>query len=111
MANFRALGPLRIVTPGVPQQIVIPADQVPSCHRLIVQTLTANTGRIWIGDRQSMNKTTFVGIVYILAIPTANAVNVFDASIANGANAIPLNDLWFDADNANEGVSVSIIEA
>ena len=110
MAKFRALGPFTVPVAGTPVRITLPADQAKTCHAFSIQALPTNTGKVFVGDRATMNKTTFVGILAIIPIPTVNLLGSFTSALAAGANAIPIDNLWLDVDTGGEGVIMSILE-
>jgi hypothetical protein len=79
-------------------------------HAFIIQALSTNTGKIYIG-LSTLNKATLAGILIVLPVPTANLIPTFSASLTAGANALSLTDLWIDADNSGEGVTISGVVA
>ncbi len=108
-----SLGKVTVVTAGTPVQVdltVLPADnrQSPRVHAYIVQALSANVGKVYIGTL-GMNKSTLAGVLAVLPIPTANLVPTLSVSVAQAANGLNLSDLWFDADTSGEGVLVSCL--
>lgn len=110
MAKFRALGSFTVPVAGTPVRIVPPTDQPKTCHAFSIQALPTNTGKVFVGDRATMNKTTMVGVLAIIPIPTANLLGSFTSALAMGANAIPIDNLWLDVDTGGEGVIMSILE-
>jgi hypothetical protein len=111
MAKFRSLGAFTVPVAGVPVRITLPADQIKTVHAFSIQALHTNTGKVFVGDRQAMVKATFVGVLAVIPIPTANLIGSFTSAIANGANAIPIDNLWLDVDTNGEGVLMSILES
>ena len=110
MAKFRALGSFTVPVAGTPVKITLPADQPKTCHAFSIQALPTNTGKVFVGDRQTMNKTTMVGVLAIIPTPTANLLGSVTSALAAGANAIPIDNLWLDVDTGAEGVLMSILE-
>lgn len=106
------LGKFVVPTPGTPVPVVIPAASVlqpfTSCHALLAEALSSNTGKIYIG-RVGMNKTTLVGVLIVLPVPSTNVLPTFSIAVQQGANAISIGSFYVDADNSNEGVSVSVM--
>src|SRR5512146_3205456 len=67
-------------------------------HSFLCQALPANTGKVYIG-LANFNKTTGVGVIAALAVPTANIIPSCSATVAYSANHFNLADFWFDVDN------------
>lgn len=115
MANFTgniALGKITVPTPGspVPLQAEAPTGLASqTCHGYIIQALSTNTGKIYIGD-STLNKATLAGVFCVLAIPTNNLFPSFSSSVGNAAGpAFNLATIYIDADNAGEGVVASAV--
>jgi hypothetical protein len=113
------LGVFTVVTPGTPVQVTtvnvaVPAGMQqysPRCQAILFQVLAStapqagahtNTGKVYILDRNKVRVAT-------LAVPTANTVPSFSATIPNAASALNANLYWVDADNSGDGVDVSIL--
>jgi len=79
-----------------------------NCNQLFIQALTANTGKIYIG-LSTLVKATLVGALFVLPIPTANILPVYNpvAPVADGA--IDLATIWLDSDVNGEGVLISYL--
>jgi hypothetical protein len=106
---IRSLGKITVPSPGTP--IRLTANEVDSnkrlaCHSMLIEALPGNTGKIYIGQNSSMNKTTLAFVIAILPVPTANLIASFSvtAYVAAGFHA---DQLWIDVDVANEGVLAS----
>lgn len=120
-ASFFATGKVVVVTSGTPVQVpstlLLPASSgtigaggLSTVHAFVVQTLAGNTGKIYVG-LAGMVKATLAGVLVVLPVPTANLIPTFSVSLTEAANALSLTDLWFDADNSGEGVTISGVVA
>lgn len=67
------------------------------------QAARMNTGAVWIG-RETLNKTTEVGIVHVLNGPGDS----FSISSQGAINPFELSNFRVDVENSGEGVYVSI---
>lgn len=110
MAQIVSLGKTVVPAPGTPVAIVIPPVLIapPSVHAFIVEALKGNAGAVYLGDL-TLNRSTLVGCIIVLPIPTNNFIPTFSCSIVAGANPLRLDTLRIDADQANDGVLVSAI--
>lgn len=79
-------------------------------HAWLIQALSTNVGKVYIG-LSTLNKSTLAGVIVTLPVPTTNLLPSFSCSLTEGANALPLDDLYIDADNANDGVTISGVVA
>jgi hypothetical protein len=117
-AAFFALGKLVTVAAGTPVQVPPPAlpgagpasPALSTVHAFVVEALESNTGKVYIGIA-GMDKTTRVGVLMTLPVPTANLIPTFSVSLTAAANALSLTDIWIDTDNNGEGVTISGIVA
>ena len=110
-ALLKGLGPTVVPAPGTPVQVVVPSViNPPSCHACIIEALSTNTGKTYVGTA-GMNKATLADVLVVLPIPTANLIPTFSISIVTGANALHLPGLWIDADIVGEGVLISAVVA
>lgn len=103
------LGPLTVPSPGTPVSVatLLPAGKFQPLHAVLFQALPGNTGKVYIGNR-TLNSSTFVGCMAILAIPTTNQLPTFSAALTNAPNALDqLQTFFIDADNADDGVLVT----
>lgn len=114
-AQLISLGKLTVPAPGTPVAVstliatALPAAPNPhSVHAFLVEVLSGNTGKIYLGIA-GLNKATLAGVIIVLAIPTTNVLPTFSCSITQAANALSLDQLWVDVDNATDGVLVSCI--
>ena len=110
-ARLLSLGRTLVPTPGTPVALTLPAAlNPPSCHAWVIQALAVNTGNVYVG-LVGLNRTTLENVLIVLPLPTTTMLPVFSASLAHAANALGLDALRFDADQANNGVLVSVIVA
>lgn len=111
---IRSLGLVTVPTAGTPVRLTanesVPTAHV-GAHSISVQAWHPNTTRVYIGDRESMVRATGVGVLMVLAIPTANALSQFTATIVNSPAGFDAAQLWLDVDTNDEGALVSILEA
>lgn len=113
-AALFSLGKITVPAAGTPVNVPVPVlpgagPAVPplsTVHAFVVEVLAGNTGKIYIGVA-GMNKTTLVGVIVVLPVPTANLIPTFSVSLTAAANALSLSDLWIDADTNGEGVLIS----
>lgn len=108
MGKFLANGKTLVTVAGTPVQLATSGYQ--PIHAFLIEVLPTNTGRIYVG-LAGMNKTTFVGVLAILAVPTANLLPTFSAAITIAPNGLHMEDLWIDAEVNGEGIIFSGIEA
>ena len=81
-----------------------------SAHSILVEALPTNTGKVWIG-LVNMNKasSTKLGILAVLAIPTANVIPGFSMTISYAPGGFNAADVYLDPDVNGEGAIVSYI--
>ncbi len=112
--GLRSLGLVTVPTAGAPVRLTanetVPTARV-GAHSISAQAWHPNTARVYIGDRDTMVRATGVGVLMVLAIPTANALSQFTATIVNSPAGFNAADLWMDVDNDGEGAVVSILTA
>ena len=104
-------GKVTVAVPGTPVRVTA-ANANPvihaACHGIMFQTLPTNTGKIYIG-RANMNKAAFTGLFAMLVAPSASQLPNFSAAITQAPNALGVEEFYVDADNAGEGVIVTIL--
>ncbi len=101
--SVSSLGKVTVTSGGTPVQITATKT---ACQAISIQALSTNTGKIYVG-LSNINKTTSVGVLGVLAVPTANLIpsfNAYQPQVA-GLNA---DAFWIDADVNGEGVIVAI---
>lgn len=110
--GLRALGLVAVAVAGTPVRITnnepTPVDHV-AAHSVSIQAWHANVGRVYIGDRSTMDRVTGVGVLMVLAIPTANALAQFTATLVNAPVGFSADMIWLDVDTNGEGALVSIL--
>lgn len=109
---WHSLGKVTVAVSGNLQRATVneadPAANV-RAHGLMFQAWPTNTGRIWIFDRQTGSRATGVGVVAILAVPTANILPSASATITSAPNALIANNHWIDAEVGGDGCIVSYL--
>lgn len=108
---IRAYARIIVPVPGTPVRVTV-GESNPgasqACHGVLIQVLKGNTGLAYVGTA-TMNKTTEADVFATLGIPTTNFIPTFSAALTLSPGAIQLRDLYIDADNANDGVKVTIL--
>lgn len=108
---IRAYATINVPLPGSPVRVTSgepdPAANQ-GCHGVLIQARPTNVGKIFIG-RSDLNRTTHVGVMGFLAIPTINQIPSFSAALTLSPGGLQLRDLYIDADLANDGVIVTIL--
>lgn len=105
---------ITVTAPGTPLRVTrseIDPAASQGCHGVLIQVFPTNVGKIYIGTSNLSRVAPFTGCYAFLAIPTVNQLPTFSAALTLSPNAIQLRDFWIDADNANDGVIVSILVA
>ena len=103
--GLKVIGKVVVASAGTPQKLNPTAV---SAQGILVQALSANTGKIFVGD-STLNKTTLVGCYAVLAVPTANVIPSFSATQQSPGGLDP-SLIFIDADNTNDGVLVSVLQ-
>lgn len=110
-------GKVAVVAAGTPVQVPVPstvagpgAPGLSTVHAFLISALAGNAGKVYIG-LAGMNKSTLVGVLVVLPVPTTNLIPTFAVSLTQAANALSLSDLWIDADTNGDGVLVSGVVA
>jgi hypothetical protein len=85
-----------------------PGNRFP-CHSFLVEALPTNTGKVYVGKRSAMNKTTGAGLLAILPIPTTNLLPSFSSTMSKSFNAFDLSTIWIDVEVSGDGVLISAI--
>jgi hypothetical protein len=106
-----SLGVIRVPLVGVPMRatgnLPVPTDRC-AVHAILFQALPENTGRVYIGI-SGMNRSTKAGVLGTLAVPTANSIPTFSMALTLSPNAIHAHDLFIDADNNTDGVTIAVL--
>jgi hypothetical protein len=103
---WKSQGKVTVTTAGTPVQVTTTRTVAQS---VMVQALAANTGLIYVG-LSTLNKSTGVGVLGIIPIPTTNIIGSVSASIPLAPAGINLADLWIDSTVNGEGVIISYTE-
>lgn len=109
---IRAYRKVTIPTPGTPVRVTsieTNPDGPKPCHGVLIQALKSNVGVVYVGN-SAMDKTALTGLFAQLAIPTSNSIPSYSAALTIAPAGIQLKDLWIDADSANDGVIISILD-
>jgi len=101
-----SLGKITVTTGGTPVRVT--ANHI-GVNSIAFQQLAAQTGKIFIGTA-TLNKGTLVGVLAVLAVPTANILPSASFTIVNAPAGLDARDFWVDADVNGEGVLVSYTE-
>ena len=110
---IQSFGQITVPSPGTPVRATSnQADplKVERVHGFLFQVLPTNTGLVYIGT-EGMDKSTGVGVVIRLPVPTASGLPTFSASIPISSNGLMVEAMFVDADVADEGVLVSALIA
>ena len=116
MAVF-SLGKVVVAAAGTPVAITtnlstsnskLNAAGVLTCYSLIVQPLSSNVGKVYIGT-STMSRTTLAGVFLYVPIPTANSLPIEMFRNETAQAAFSATDIYVDADNANDGVLAHVI--
>ena len=108
-AILKSLGKTVVPVAGVPVAVAVPAIiNPPTVHAFLVEVLAGNTGNVYVGT-SDLVKSTLVGVLVVLPVPTANQLATFSVSITSAGNALALTDLYIDADVNGDGVLISAI--
>ena len=106
-----SVGKFTVTTPGTLVRLTsgqtTPAAKY-SCHAIMVQALPANVGKVYIGT-SAMSRAALTGLYAILPLPSTTSIPVFTAALTLAPNSLNLADLFIDADNANDGVIVTLL--
>lgn len=113
---LKPLGPVTVAAAGTPVQAisVLPAadrlrQKDPNVHGVMVQALSTNGGKIYVGTK-GLDKTTLANVIAVLGVPTDTVIPAFSAALTIAPNAIDLSDIYLDADTNDEGALVSILQ-
>lgn len=114
-ASMIGCGKTTVPTPGTPVPVAYPSDVAgpanpgeTTVHAILLQALSTNTGKVYIGTT-GMLKTPLTKCLVVLPVPTANLLPTFSIAVTAAANALGLSDLVIDADQANDGVLLSVV--
>lgn len=109
---YLALGPCRVTTPGTPVTLTIIAPAGPTgaqpFHAVMLQALVSNTGFIYIGN-VGMNKSTLAKTGTMLDQYSNIPLHTFSAALTIAPNGLSYAEFAIDADQATDGVLVSLL--
>src|SRR5206468_8968361 len=90
---IKSKGKVTVTTAGAPSRLTAnetnPSSRVAS-HAIMVEAWPTNGGKVYIMDRPNGDRTTGVGVIAILAVPTANIIPIFTAGISSAPNGLNL---------------------
>lgn len=78
-----------------------------TANSLMIEAWPSNAGKIYIGVKANMNKSTGDGVIAILATPTSNSIPTFSVTVPYAPAAVDASQIWIDADNSGDAVIVS----
>jgi hypothetical protein len=115
---LQVCGPLTVAVPGTliraSSTVTTDAHGVVNnparfkCHAALFQAKKGNVGIVYIG-LTGLNRSTLVGVAAQLAIPTSNSIPSFSVALTLSPDGVDLSDLWIDADNAGDGVILTLL--
>jgi hypothetical protein len=107
---IQPLGKIAPTSAGTPVsvQASFPQQKPQSIHGIMFEAAPGNTGKVYIGW-QTLDRSTFAGVMAILAVPTTNFLPTFSAAVTIAPNGLNVNEFWIDADNSNEGAIVTLL--
>lgn len=107
----QALGKVT-ATSGTPARITanqsVPAARF-QCHAIMIEALPTNTGKVYVMDRSNGVIATLVGVLAILAVPTANVIPTYTVGFSGAPNPMNAASYYIDVENTGEGVIVSVL--
>ena len=105
--SLHSNGSTTVPSAGTPAPLI--SSQIrTACHAFMVEALPTNVGNIYIG-LSNMNKATMVGVVAVLAKPTANTIPSFSSTVSYAPSALDLAQIFIDADSSGDGVVASYV--
>lgn len=108
---MHSLGKVTVVTPGTPVQATVnqssPNTRIPA-YSIMFQALPGNVGSVYVG-LIGLNKSTLAQVVAIIAVPTTNSSPAFTVTITYAPGGLNVADFYIDANNAQDGVLVSLV--
>ena len=104
-ANPNPLGVLQPV-PGTPLNVTAnyPGLINQPVNSMYFQVLPSNTGDVYIGIANMMDKTTGVGVIAVLRPPTANHLPDLAWQISGDPNPYVVGQYVVDCDDADDGI-------
>ena len=114
MDVWTSQGIVTVSVAGTPVRATNNQSSPPSrfaAHSIFFQQVASNTGKIYICDSATANKSTGVGVLAVLAAPTSSFIPSASGTVTYAPNAFNLAEYWIDADVGGEGCLVSSIRA
>lgn len=109
---LHSLGKVVVTTSGTPVLATgnqsSPTERV-GCNAIMVEAWPDNTGKIYVCDRANAVISTGVGILAILAPPTANFIPSFSATLPYAPGGLNAAQIWLDAETGGEAAIVSYV--
>lgn len=115
---LQVTSPIRVTTPGTPVRLTSAITTDPggltntvdrfTCHAVLIQAIDNNVGKVYVG-LAGLVRATRVGVSGVLAIPTDNSIPSYSISLTLAPAGVDLSDLYIDADQANDGVLVTVL--
>lgn len=102
-----ALGKQTVVTAGVPIQVN--AGTSMECNSIYFEQIASNGGSMYIMDRSTGVKATFVGVCKVLLAPTSTSLPSFTVGVPASQNSLNVSDYWVDADTSGNGILVTAL--
>ena len=85
-------------------------DKHIAIHGVMFQALPTNVGIVYIGT-SALVRATFTNCFAYLPVPTTNQAPTFSAALTIAPNGLALGQYYIDADNAGDGVLVTVLIA
>jgi hypothetical protein len=104
VTKLAAFGKKTVTTAGTPVQITATSQLT---HSILFQALSGNTGKIFIGTSAAMVKSTLVGVITVIPVPTVNVLPGINFAWPDAHFQYDLADYWLDSDNNGEGLLIS----
>lgn len=108
---WHSLNRITVAAAGTPEQVVATRYV---CQTVFLQQLETNTGKIYILDSQTGNKTTGVGVLATIPAPTllggvAVQLPYASVTIPSAPCALDASQLWIDVDVSGNSCQVSAV--
>jgi hypothetical protein len=111
---WHSLGHVTITLSGILARATnnetIPTDRLP-CQSILFEQWPGNTGKIYICDRQTANKSIGTGVIAILAPPSTSGYPSAGCGVPSAPAALNAADFWIDAEISGEGPLISVVKA
>jgi len=108
---IKPFGRIIVSTPGVPVPVTaLQTDAINrlNVHAVLIQALSSNTGKVYIGTRD-INRSTLAGVYAVLAVPTPSVIPTFSAALTLAPAGIQVQDMYLDVDLGGEGALVTVL--